>query len=195
MLTQTAQRATQAARSSGEEQQLVLFQLAGENYGVDIYLVQRLIEVPEITRIPRAPEFIAGVIDVRGDIIPVVNLKRRFGFSDTEVNQQGRLVIVEIGDQTVAFLVDGVSEVTRLAREDIEPPSELVTSTGTQFIAGIGKQNLGEQERLIIVLSPEKVLSQQEQEQLATVLADAASPEGLESQGPLSEAQPQSSAA
>lgn len=70
---------------------------------------------------PRAPNFVAGVIDVRGDVIPVVNLKKRFALSDTEVGEDGRIVIVEVGEQIVGFLVDGVSEVTRLAAGEEAP--------------------------------------------------------------------------
>jgi purine-binding chemotaxis protein CheW len=156
-------------RRTEDEQQLVLFQLAGEDYGVDIYGVQRLIEVPEITRVPRAPDFVAGVIDVRGDVIPVINLKKRFGLDHTENAENGRIVIVEIGEQIVGFLVDGVSEVTRLSGEDIEPPSAIVAGTDTEFIAGIGKQKKGNRNRLIIVLDPEKILTRHEQAYIETV--------------------------
>lgn len=169
-MTETAQTIGEESVSSiDDDQQLVLFQLAGEDYGVDIYSVQRLIQVPEITAVPRAPAFIAGVIDVRGDVIPVVNLKKRFGFANTDVGEKGRIVIIEIGDQIVGFLVDGVSEVTRLAAGDIEPPAAIVVGTGTDFIAGIGKQKQQEGNRLIIVLDAEKVLTHQEHDELATL--------------------------
>jgi len=167
MATEAVTGEKEAVRDMESERQFVLFQLAGEDYGVDIYSVQRLIQVPEITRVPRSPSFVAGVVDVRGDIIPVINLKKRFGFENTEVDENGRIVIVEIGDQIVGFLVDGVSEVTRLAKDDIEPPSGVVVSkAGAEFIAGIGKQRTQDRNRLIIVLEPEKVLSEDEQVRL-----------------------------
>ncbi len=163
-MTQTTQSIGEETHQQiEEEQQLVLFQLGGEDYGVDIYGVQRLIQVPEITAVPRSPVFVAGVIDVRGDVIPVINLKKRFGFANTEVGDKGRIVITEIGDQIVGFLVDGVSEVTRLAAEDIEPPADIVVGADTDFIAGIGKQTTGDKSRLIIVLDVAKVLSHHEQ--------------------------------
>jgi purine-binding chemotaxis protein CheW len=161
-------------RHDQDEQQLVLFQVSGEDYGIDICEVQRLIEVPEITRVPRAPDFVAGVIDVRGDIIPVINLKKRFGFENTDIGENGRIVIVEIGDQIVGFLVDGVSEVTRLAGEDIEPPGEVVEGTDSDFIAGIGKQLKDGKHRLIVVLDPSRILTR---EDLQTIHAGA--PEAL----------------
>jgi purine-binding chemotaxis protein CheW len=166
-----------AVRSREREQQLVLFQLSGEDYGVDIYGVQRLIQVPAITRVPRAPIFVVGVIDVRGDIIPVINLKMRFGFGNTEMGDSGRIVIVEIGDQIVGFLVDGVSEVTTLSEEDIEPLSEILASVDTEYIAGIGKQHTGDKSRLIIVLDPKKILSQEERASLAEMQQKAAEEE------------------
>ncbi len=169
-MTETVQTIDeQTVRGLDEEEQLVIFQLGGEDYGVDIYSVQRLIQVPEITAVPRAPAFIAGVIDVRGDVIPVVNLKKRFGFANTDVGEKGRIVIIEIGNQIVGFLVDGVSEVTRLAAGDIEPPAAIVVGTGTDFIAGIGKQMQQHGNRLIIVLDAEKVLTHQEHSELATL--------------------------
>ncbi len=154
--------AGEQARHIGEEQQLVLFQLGEEDYAVDIYSVQRLIQVPEITRVPRAPEYVEGVIDVRGDIIPVINLKKRFSFGNTEVGEDGRIVITEIGEQIVGFLVDAVSEVTRLSESDIEPPSSVVAGGETDFISGIGKQKAASGSRLIIVLDVQKVLGQHE---------------------------------
>ncbi len=180
-MDQTAKSITgETVRRIEDEQQLVLFQLADEDYGVNIYSVQRLIQVPEITPVPRAPTYVEGVIDVRGDIIPVINLKKRFGFDNTEVGEDGRIVITEIGDQIVGFLVDDVSEVTRLSDEDIEPPSAVVGGAETDFISGIGKRNTDDatsSNRLIIVLDVQKVLGQQEQadvEQVSSELAEQA---------------------
>ncbi|MFO7946008.1 MAG: chemotaxis protein CheW [Armatimonadota bacterium] len=178
-MTQAADTAIQDKRHKSQEQfddeqQLVLFQLGGENYGVDIYSVQRLIQVPDITTVPRAPGFVEGVIDVRGDIIPVINLLKRFGIPDTNVSDDGRIVITEIGEQIVGLLVDAVSEVTRLPKEDIEAPSDVVRGVNSDFIAGIGKQQQGDTGRLIIVLDVEKVLSE-DQEYLAEVSSDYSS--------------------
>lgn len=163
MSTETMTTAEAAAVALAGEQQLVLFQLDGEDYGVDIYNVQRLIQIPEITPVPRAPDFVAGVIEVRGDIIPVINLKTRFGFHHTDVEGTGRIVITEIGEQIVGFLVDAISEVTRLSESDIEPPSSVVRGVDTQFIAGVGKQKKDDISRLIIILDVEQLLDRKEQ--------------------------------
>jgi purine-binding chemotaxis protein CheW len=113
--------------------------------------------------VPRAPDFVAGVIEVRGDIIPVINLKTRFGFEKTDVEKSGRIVITEIGEQIVGFLVDAISEVTRLSEDDIEPPSSVVEDVDTEFIAGVGKQKKDDKGRLIIILDVQKLLNRVEQ--------------------------------
>lgn len=160
-------RKEQAEERTTDERQLVLFQLAGANYGVDIYSVQRLIQVPDITKVPKAPAYVEGVIDVRGDIIPVINLIKRFGIEGGGVRENGRIVITEIGDQIVGFLVDAVSEVTRLSEQDIEPPSSVVGGHDIEFISGIGKQRKDNANRLIIVLDVAMVLNQEEQTAIA----------------------------
>ena len=160
-MSQAQRHIAEQLRHTDDEHQLVLFQLSDEDYGVDIYSVQRLIQVPEVTRVPQAPEYVEGVIDVRGDIIPVINLKKRFGFDTTDVNGDGRIVITETGEHIVGFLVDAVSEVTRLSNEDIEPPAPVLVGDRADYVAGIGKQPVtgSNTSRLIIVLDVGKVLS------------------------------------
>ncbi len=163
-MSKAQRHAAEQLRHTDDEHQLVLFQLSDEDYGVDIYSVQRLIQVPEVTRVPQAPEYVEGVIDVRGDIIPVINLKKRFGFDTTEVSGDGRIVITETGEHIVGFLVDAVSEVTRLSNEDIEPPAPVVVGDRADYVAGIGKQSASgsNTSRLIIVLDVAKVLAAEE---------------------------------
>lgn len=163
-MSQAHRHAAEQSRRTDDEHQLVLFQLSDEDYGVDIYSVQRLIQVPEVTRVPQAPEYVEGVIDVRGDIIPVINLKKRFGFDTTDVSGDGRIVITETGEHIVGFLVDAVSEVTRLSNEDIEPPAPVVVGDRADYVAGIGKQSVSgsNTSRLIIVLDVAKVLAAEE---------------------------------
>ncbi len=174
MVAQSMQVNETAQSGMPREQQLVLFQLENEDYGVDIYSVQRLIQIPEITPVPRAPKFVAGVIEVRGDIIPVINLKSRFGFQNTDVDRNGRVIITEIGDQIVGFLVDAISEVTRIAEGDIEPPSRIVSDVDSEFIAGVGKQVKDEHTRLIIILDLEMVLDGGERSVLESLGTSAA---------------------
>lgn len=143
--------------------QLVSFEIAGEEFGVDILKVQEIIHVVDMTQVPSSPEFVEGVINLRGQIIPVINLRHRFGFPAREKDRQTRIVVVELASKTVGFLVDRVQEVLRVETTVIEPPPELVTNITTQYITGVAKL----EGRLLILLDLDAVLSKEEQHALA----------------------------
>ncbi len=146
--------------SSGDqtEQQLVVFELNNEVYGVDIAKVHEIIRMQNITQVPRAPQFVEGVINLRGRVIPVVDLRKRFGFAKTEHSKQSRIVVVEIEGQTIGMIVDGVSEVLRVPTASIEPPSPVVTTLDSDYLRGIAKL----EDSLIILLQLDKILSDAE---------------------------------
>src|ERR1700704_6616574 len=123
----------------GEERQLVVFQLGAELYGVDIARVHEIIRLQTITRVPRAPSFVEGVINLRGKVIPVVDLRRRFGLPLAEHTRAPRTVVVEIGDQVVGIIVDSVSEVLRISPSTIEPPSPVVAGIDSEYLPGLPK--------------------------------------------------------
>src|SRR5947207_14366443 len=112
--------------ASGEERQLVVFQLGAELYGVEISRVHEIIRLQTVTKVPRAPSFVEGVINLRGKVIPVVDLRRRFGLPTADHTRASRIVVVELGDQVVGIIVDGVSEVLRVNTSTIEPPTPAV---------------------------------------------------------------------
>ncbi len=145
------------------EQQLVVFDLAAESYGVDINVVQSIIQMQEITRIPRTPEFVDGVINLRGKIIPVVDSRKRFGLEEGERNSDNRIVVASIGGQDIGMVVDAVSEVLRIPMDAVEPPSSLITSQDSDYIRGIAKV----EDRLVILLDLERVFTDQEKAALA----------------------------
>jgi purine-binding chemotaxis protein CheW len=147
------------------ENQLVVFDLANEHYGVDIGAVEGIIEMQPITAVPRAPDFVEGVTNLRGSVLPVIDLRTRFGLSVREKSKETRIVVVEMNDSTVGMVVDGVSEVLRVEEEAIEPPSPIVTTVDSAFITGIAKL----EERLVILLDLGKVLSAKEQGELQTL--------------------------
>lgn len=149
------------------ENQLVVFDLSHEHYGVDIAHVESIIKMQAITTVPHAPAFVEGVTNLRGKILPVIDLRKRFNLPVAEATKETRIVVVEMSGQTVGLVVDGVSEVLRVTPEAIEPPSPIVTTANSAFIRGIAK--LGE--RLIILLDIGKVLSFQEVERLAPLTA------------------------
>ncbi|NJN98906.1 MAG: chemotaxis protein CheW [Anaerolineales bacterium] len=138
--------------------QLVVFGLANEQYGVDIATVESIITLQTITRIPQAPQFVEGVTNLRGHILPVIDLRRRFGLPPAEPTKATRIVVVEIDGNTVGMVVDAVSEVLGVSEEAIEPLSPLVNTVDSAFINGIVKVG----ERLIILLDLRKTLTAQE---------------------------------
>ncbi len=144
------------------ENQLVVFDLANEHYGVDIGAVESIIKMQEITVVPRAPRFVEGVTNLRGAVLPVIDLRKRFGLPAEQATRETRIVVAEIGGISAGMVVDGVSEVLRVPEEAVEPPSPLVMTVDSAFITGIAKVN----ERLVILLNLSKVLSLEEQSTL-----------------------------
>lgn len=141
------------------ENQLVVFDVAQEQYGVEIAAVEGIIKMPPITVLPRAPLFVEGVTTLRGKVLPVIDLRRRFGLPSATLTKDARIVVVEMGGVTVGMVVDGVREVLRINDEAVEPPSPLVTTVASAFIKGLAKVEA----RLIILLDLGKVLSLDEQ--------------------------------
>jgi purine-binding chemotaxis protein CheW len=148
--------------ASGEEKQLVVFQLGAELYGVEIARVHEIIRLQSVTRVPRSPDFVEGVINLRGKVIPVVDLRRRFGLPVAEHTRASRIVVVEIGDQVVGIIVDGVSEVLRVNTATVEPPSPVVAGVDSEYLHGIAKLP----ERLVILLDLDRVLAREERRAL-----------------------------
>ncbi|HKE37167.1 MAG TPA: chemotaxis protein CheW [Candidatus Baltobacteraceae bacterium] len=155
----------QTQQLSGEVVQLVSFRLGGEEYGVNIAQVQEIIRMVEITHVPRAPRFMEGVINLRGQLIPIIDLRTRFGMSRIDPTKSTRIVVTEIGNKRVGIVVDSVSEVLNIPIENVEDAPEMVAGVGTEYIQGVGK--LGE--RLIIMLDLTMVISTEEKQQLETV--------------------------
>ncbi len=141
-----------------QERQLVVFDLAAESYGVDIGTVREIIRVQEITHVPNAPDFVEGVINLRGKVIPVVDLRKRFGLELGEQTAESRIVVVDISGEDIGVMVDAVAEVLRIPADSVESAASIITTADSYYILGIAK--LGE--RLIILLDLDKVLSQEE---------------------------------
>ncbi len=148
--------------------QLVSFVVENEEFGVDILKVQEIIRTVEITRVPKSPAFVEGVINLRGKIVPVIDLRRRFGIEKKAHDNETRIIVVELPEKVVGFLVDKVKEVIRVEKSVIEPPPELTTNVNANYITGVAKL----QDRLLILLDLDKVLSNEEQEHLAEVAAE-----------------------
>lgn len=153
-----------AEKQSAEvEEQVVVFDLAGESYGVDINHVQEIIRRPAITVVPRAPEYVEGVINLRGRVIPVIDLRNRFGLPRTEADRASRIAVLEIAGHTVGAAVDAVSEVLRIPASVIEPPGATLAGPATAHLRGIAKI----EERLIILLNLDRILDAEGLQSLA----------------------------
>ncbi|MCE5313388.1 MAG: chemotaxis protein CheW [Armatimonadota bacterium] len=139
-------------------EQLVVFGLADEYYGVDIGSVNTIIRMQEITAIPKVAQFVEGVINLRGTIIPVINLRKRFGLPMGELTKAARIVVVEAAGQMIGMTVDAVAETLRLPVDSIEPPSPVISSVDSDYLRGVGKQ----ENRLVILLDLDKVLTAKE---------------------------------
>ena len=119
-----------------DEQQLVVLDLAQETYGVDINTVREIIRMQEITKVPKTLDFVEGIINLRGKVIPVVDLRKRFGLPITEQNKDSRIVVVDIDGQSIGIVVDGVSEVLRISNDSVEPPSSMITAMDSENLRG-----------------------------------------------------------
>lgn len=130
--------------------QLVTFELGDEKYGVDVLSVREIIRMTSITSMPNAPEYVEGVINLRGTVVPIISLRQRFYLPSHENDSHSRILIMEMADgKLIGFVVDGVSEVIRVTAENIQPPPDVVVQQGAQeCIAGI----LQRDERLLIVI-------------------------------------------
>ena len=136
-----------------KEIQVVAFNLAKEEYAIDILAVQEIIRPTSITRVPKAPSYIEGVINLRGNVVPVVNLRHRFGLKEVEQTETSRIIILIINDMKIGITVDNVTEVIRIKEDDIEVP-DLSDSLDQRFVQGVGKYN----GRLLLLLDLVEIL-------------------------------------
>ncbi|MEE8400986.1 MAG: chemotaxis protein CheW [Candidatus Hydrothermarchaeaceae archaeon] len=150
---------------SEAEIQIVVFNMGDEEYGVDIHEVREIIKLTEITKVPRAPEFIEGVINLRGQITPIMDLRKRLGLQITEATDDNtRIIISEFGGSTAGMIVDSVTEVLRLSEKNIDTAPSVSKSTDGGVIKGVGKID----DRLLILLDFNTLLSQNEARELGS---------------------------
>ncbi|MEK6680813.1 MAG: chemotaxis protein CheW [Nitrospirota bacterium] len=153
--------------------QTVGFKIGKELFGVDISNVKEIVRVPEIVKVPDTPDFIEGVINLRGRIVSVIDLKKRFRLGRVDRTKASRILVAEMDGRVVGLLVDAASEVLRLPADSIEPPPDMVSGIGIDYITGVGK--IGE--RIIILLDIKKVLNNGEWRQIAAKVNNEANKE------------------
>ncbi|RKX52803.1 MAG: chemotaxis protein CheW [Thermotoga sp.] len=147
------------------DKKVVSFIVGKEEYAVDIMLITSIIEMEEITRLPNTPDFVEGVINLRGEVIPIISLRKKFGLGENEKNKkEERIIVVNIKSKDVGMVVDSVKEVLNLTEEQIEEPPSVVGGLKRTFLKGIAKQD----DRLIVLIDAEKILTEDEMIKLKT---------------------------
>ena len=140
------------------ELKLIVFKLGREEYGMDILRVQEIKRMMSITRVPSTPSFIKGVINLRGSVLPVIDLRTRLGLAETELRDAARIIVILVNETTVGFIVDDVVEVTTIDTKNVEVAHALSTGLSTEYISGIAKAD----NRLFIMLSPDSIVNIQQ---------------------------------
>ncbi|WDV47291.1 chemotaxis protein CheW [Clostridiaceae bacterium M8S5] len=140
------------------EKQFVVFKLGKEEYGIDIMNVKEIGPYQESIKIPNAPSFVEGIINYRGNVIPIICLKKRFGLDMTEVDKNTRIIVINLHEKQIGFLVDEASQTIRLSDDSIDAAPDIVSGIDRKYITGVGKLD----NRLIILIDLERVLSEAE---------------------------------
>ncbi|MBC8016277.1 MAG: purine-binding chemotaxis protein CheW [Sporomusaceae bacterium] len=140
-------------KQQNSEMQLVIFKLGREEYGVSILQVQEIKRITEITRVPHTPDYIKGVINLRGSVLPVIDLKNRLNLPKQGSTEDMRIIIVKVKDISVGMIVDAVSEVMTINEKDIDSPDVVAGSVSANYLSGVGKL----ENRLLILLNLEEI--------------------------------------
>ena len=143
--------------STQDSMQLVSFRLAEEEYGIEITKIQEIILVGEITRIPQTASFVKGLINLRSNVIPIFDLRLSFGLNESESTDETRIMVVNVNGKTIGLIVDAVSEVLRVAKNQISPPPLTVTGLGREYLTGLVKL----EGRLLIMLDIDTILGEE----------------------------------
>jgi purine-binding chemotaxis protein CheW len=144
--------------ASSYEGKFLTFVLGKEEYGIEILKVREIIGLMDITTVPQTPDYMKGVINLRGKVIPIIDLRSKFSMAEVEHTQETCIIVVEVGSAQVGIIVDSVSEVTDIGGEDIEDAPNFGQEIDTSFIMGLGKAK----DKIIILLDIEKVLTAEE---------------------------------
>lgn len=144
--------------------QLVTFKVGGEEFGLDVFAVHEILRYQGVTPVPRAPAFVEGVLDVRGAVVPVIDMRRRFEIKEVAFNDDTRIVLVDYSGERLGLIVDSVTEVMRAPETSISPPPAYIRGLAQEFMKGIVRLEA----RLVILLDLERILSSEERIALET---------------------------
>ncbi|WP_018132539.1 chemotaxis protein CheW [Effusibacillus pohliae] len=152
----------QAVEKGMPEHKYIVFRLGDEEYGVEVNQVRSIERMQRITRVPNTPAFVKGVINLRGVVTPVIDLRTRFGLGTETYTDTTRIIIVAVNEMEVGLIVDSANDVIDISSDSIEPPPEIVGGVRAAYLEGVAKL----QDRLLILLNLEKVLNEEELQQL-----------------------------
>ena len=155
-------RNKESKSKSSSSIQIVCFKIGKEEYGVDILKVQEILNLPKVTSLPKAIDFILGVIDLRGKILPIVDLGKRFGIELRKASKSARAIVVKIKGKEVGLAIDSVSHVVKVEQDDIEPPPAIVKGISGRYIVGIAKVD----EEFVVILDIDQIFSASELSEL-----------------------------
>src|SRR5512146_1361500 len=153
-ITEESGAGNESVTAGGELLQLVSFHVGDEEFGLDILRVQEIIRIQPLTRVPNLPDYIDGVFNLRGKVIPVIGLRKRLGLTKQPADKQTRIVVVDVHNQTLGFIVDSVPEVLRIHGHTVEPTPRLGKSE-RDYISGVGKV----ESRLLLLIDLEQLMS------------------------------------
>ncbi len=150
---------------NGQDEKIIVFQLKDEEFGVPVKQVGSIERIQHITRVPSTPNFVKGVINLRGVVTPIIDLRTRFDLESKEHDESTRIIIVHFNDMEVGLIVDSANDVIDIPKQAIEPPPEVVGTVEAEYIQGVAKL----ERRLLILLDLQKVLSTEEVRELKTI--------------------------
>lgn len=151
------------------EKQLVIFELGNEQFGIEIAAVEGIVKMQEITKIPYAPSYMEGITNLRGSVLPVIDLKKRFGMEPQDQTSETRIITVNMDSIKMGMIVSAVSEVLTIEDSVIEPPPPMVSNINSEFITGIAKIN----SRLVILLDLARILSAEEKSSASKLILNS----------------------
>ena len=153
--------AIHSEKSDQERMQMVSFNLENEEYGVEVLKVREIIRMPAITRVPNTPHSVEGVINLRGKVIPIISLRKRFNLTTSEADSRTRIMVMDMTNNLTGFVVDSVAEVIRISADEIQPaPPVIAGGIDQECLSGV----INRTDRLLVLLDLEKMFSQEEQD-------------------------------
>ena len=156
---------TTKMKETGELRQFISFTVGQEEYGLELLRVKEVIRVRETTWLPKAPSFVKGIINLRGDVIPIVDLRDKFGLETREQTAQTRVIVVEVAGRLMGMVVDAASQVVRIPADQIDAPPAVLGGLSQEFITGVGKI----EDKLVILLNVDAILTMDERAALSSL--------------------------